>query len=370
MDTVAVEDVVVDFSPEEWALLDHAQRKLYVLVMMETFRNLASVVSQKLDDREKLCTDSTIVQFLKSGSWSSKVGEICGFHIIEDQDKNRSSRARRSIEQNVYEIKKKSQCGQTYRWIPDLHVLQRTYHEPYPSLSLHCGKSSMDQSSSLNRHPGLHSECDTYQDGEHGAGCRCPYSHRPVRTLTEEKPKECTDYGSDSEEKPFGCKQRGKVFNALPDLARHLRTHSAEKPYERKVCEKSFTSPSHIVAHWRFHNGQKPYECKDCGKCFTHLCYLTGQRKTHSGERLYVCGECDKAFIHQSALIHHRRIHNEEGPFECKECGKAFTHRSYLDNHGRVHSGATPYECKECGTCFKYPSSLNRHENSQYREAL
>ena len=40
---MAFEDVTVNFTLEEWALLNPSQKKLYRDVMQETFRNLASV---------------------------------------------------------------------------------------------------------------------------------------------------------------------------------------------------------------------------------------------------------------------------------------------------------------------------------------
>ncbi|XP_075390839.1 uncharacterized protein LOC142429687 isoform X4 [Tenrec ecaudatus] len=383
MDAVAVEDVAVNFSPEEWALLDRSQRKLYRHVMMETFQNLASVVLQNLDDGEKLSTEYPIVKFLQKDTWSSMVGKLCGFHVIKDQDPKQNSCRRRLMKRHVCELSKESQCGQTLSWIPDLHTLKRTTHKQYP-VSLHRGTSSTDQSSSaLTRQTSLHSGCDPCQDGDREEACSCPpHSCGPVRSLPGRKPKECKDCGPSvgafsevpihlrghSEGRPFVCKECGRTFLYLSELTRHFRTHSGERPYECQQCGKAFAHHSALVLHSRTHSGERPYECKECGKAFILRSRLISHRRIHSGERPYECKECGKFFTDSSNLIVHRRIHSGEKPYGCKECGKAFTHQSALIAHRRIHSGEKPFECKVCGKAFTRQTSLIAHRRIHSRE--
>nr|KAF6297607.1 hypothetical protein mPipKuh1_009692 [Pipistrellus kuhlii] len=80
MDSVAIEDVVVTFTVEEWALLDSSQKKLYRNVMRQTFKNLASI-GKKWDDRD-----------------------------IEELYKNQGRKLRNHMAKRLCETKEGSQC--------------------------------------------------------------------------------------------------------------------------------------------------------------------------------------------------------------------------------------------------------------------
>ncbi|KAM9242797.1 uncharacterized protein PS065_001472 [Dugong dugon] len=418
MDSVVVEDVAVDFTQEEWVLLDVSQRKLYRDVMMETFRNLASVVSQNLNDGEKLSSEQIIVRLMKNSTSSSMLREIREFHGIEDKRNNQERHMRRHILEKLHENNECIQYGKIFSWIPNATVLNGTLPKVNLSECCECGKF-MDHSS-LKHHIRSHNGCNIYQCKECRDVCSC-HSHPsiPVRTLIVEKPYkfkvcgkgftgistpknhvttligkkpyECNETGSFSSfgmhmrSPKYECKKywkiythslsltldkkthsRDKTFERMKrekasSIIKHIRKRNEERPYECKECGKAFSRSSSLNTHVRIHSGERPYECKECGRAFSHSSSLTEHVRIHSGERPYECKECGKAFSRSSHLINHVRTHNGERPYKCKECGKAFSHFSILTRHTRIHSGERPYKCKECGKAFSHSSTLTKH---------
>ncbi|PNJ13544.1 ZNF563 isoform 1 [Pongo abelii] len=198
MDVVAFEDVAVNFTQEEWALLGPSQKNLYRYVMQETIRNLDCIRM----------------------IWEEQ--------NTEDQYKNPRRNLRCHMVERFSESKDSSQCGETFSLIRDSIVNNSTCPGEDPCQSAECEEVIMGHLS-LNSH---------------------------IRVDSGHKPREYQEYG----EKPHTHKQRGKAFSYHHSFQSRGRPHTGKKRYECKECGKTFSSRRNLRRHMVVQGGNRPYK--------------------------------------------------------------------------------------------------------------
>ncbi|XP_060049315.1 zinc finger protein 248 isoform X1 [Erinaceus europaeus] len=425
---VSFKDVCVDFTQEEWHLLNPAQKILYKDVILENYSHLVSIgysitkpeIIFKIEQGEEpwILEKELPNPYLRE-DW--KVD-----HLIESSQENQDEhfwqlafttnktlslgfgdRGRKTFNLGIDTVlsgncpyKLCESCDMSLKNISGLVVSRKNYSRKkpdefnvYEKMLLDIGHEKTSTGGKSYKYNQKRNILSNSQDLLQQFFNQ-PFECNENEQSSHEEAAFFTNKRAQIGEKLCKYDERGETFIHTLKLNLPQKTDLELEPYECSLCGKSIYMNLRL-GHQRDITREKLYKYNEYGQIFCDnsafiSCQGTYTRKipceykvshktweksalfkhqiVRMGGKSYEYSENGNTFSKKSHPTQLRRVHSGEKTFECGDCGKTFWEKSNLTQHQRTHTGEKPYECNECGKAFCQKPHLTNHQRTHTGE--